>query len=290
MCFAPCCDATSAALTKACNASKRSHISVSRIYCCNMSTSPSASLHKCKTDGGFPLKCSYLGFSITDLLLSGWIKEERSGSRACTSLKRLHCFTFLLWFGRDAANSHCQNPSRDIHLARRCPWRLANQFLRWLEMAVSPLAPRGFQSPQTDLAADYEPLKCDDVRRGYGSGLKANRFLARGKRKMCFFGGCLGTVGLEAGMSERLAAHGVWKLPRGRALIKARLPRRRQLVGCVYMHRVTLLSALMRTPDSPTVCLENNRRQIHVWVTCDFSQKETKSVKSNIGSRFPRRS
>lgn len=81
--------------------------------------------------------------------------------------------------------------------------------------------------------------KSDNVRCGYGSRLKPNRFLAHGKRK------CLRTVGLKTGMLNCLAAYGVWRLQRDLALIKARLPRRRQLAGCVYMHRVTLLLAML---------------------------------------------
>lgn len=46
-----------------------------------------------------------------------------------------------------APTSPTVKPGGDIHLDRCCPWRLGNQFLCWLEMAVSPLAPQGFKAP-----------------------------------------------------------------------------------------------------------------------------------------------
>lgn len=85
--------------------------------------------------------------------------------------------------------------------------------------------------------------KSDNVRCGYGSRLKPNSSLAQGKRKC--LGGCLRTVGLKTGMLNCLTAYGVWRLLRDLALIKVRLLRRRQLAGCVYMSRVTLLLAIL---------------------------------------------
>ncbi len=125
-----------------------------------------------------------------------------------------------------------------------CPWRLWNQFLCWLGMAVSPLALQGFKA--------LNRSGC----RLWGLNLRTsgvvmdrdwnhcNWFLAHGKRKR--LGGCLRTVGLNAGMLNCLTAYGVWRLHRDLALIKARLPRRRQLAGCVYTCGVTSLLAMQR--------------------------------------------
>lgn len=47
------------------------------------------------------------------------------------------------------------------------------------------------------------------------------------------------------GRDVELSLAGFWRLLGDLALIKARLPRIRQLDGCVYMHRLTLLLALL---------------------------------------------
>lgn len=103
--------------------------------------------------------------------------------------------------------------------------RFANQFLCWLEMAVSPLALWGFQSSK-QISQQIMSPKTDNVRYGYGPRLKPNSILARSKKKMSKDQYSWGTV--------PPAADGVWKLLRDLALIKVRSQRKWQLAPWVF--------------------------------------------------------
>lgn len=74
----------------------------------------------------------------------------------------------------------------------RCPRRSANRLLCWLEMALCLLAPRGSKTWKRSHCwlRTTEP---DGVRRGCGSRLESNGFLAQRKRKC--LRGCPRTVG-----------------------------------------------------------------------------------------------
>lgn len=67
--------------------------------------------------------------------------------------------------------------------------------------------------------------------------------MARGKRKC--LRGCLNSRAEHWHVELSRCFFGVCRLHSDLALIKARLPRRRQLAGCVYMRRVTLLLATL---------------------------------------------